>query len=110
MYDMDSCHYGVFNQSSPIQAEEYVQKPTIILSGELDPVTPMEWGAEMHQVLTDSELYIRAGVGHAVLSSEQCLLPRLKHFWASKPELNQQPQLEVDSIQYQRFLEACASR
>ena len=110
MYDMDSCHYGVFDQSSPIQAEEYVQKPTIILSGELDPVTPMEWGAEMHQVLTDSELYIRAGVGHAVLSSEQCLLPRLRHFWASKPELNQQPQLEVDSIQYQRFLEACASR
>ncbi|HZH03582.1 MAG TPA: alpha/beta hydrolase, partial [Myxococcaceae bacterium] len=49
--------------------------PTLVLSGELDPVTPPARGTEVSATLSSSRHLIAPGVGHGV-SSQGCV-PRL---------------------------------
>lgn len=43
--------------------------PTLILSGELDPVTPPEWGALAAKTLPNSRHLIAPGTGHGVIGT-----------------------------------------
>jgi pimeloyl-ACP methyl ester carboxylesterase len=43
--------------------------PTLVLSGELDPVTPPTWGALAAKTLVNSTHLIAPGTGHGVLST-----------------------------------------
>ena len=38
--------------------------PTLLLSGELDPVTPPAWGAQAAATITPSHAYVVSGIGH----------------------------------------------
>ena len=38
--------------------------PTLVLSGELDPVTPPTWGEQVAQTLTNSKHVVMPGTGH----------------------------------------------
>ncbi|MEE2778718.1 MAG: alpha/beta hydrolase [Acidobacteriota bacterium] len=42
--------------------------PTLVLSGDLDPVTPPRWGAEVAATLSNSLHLVAQGVGHGVIS------------------------------------------
>lgn len=49
--------------------------PTLVMSGEYDPVTPPAWGALAAETLTNSSTFIYPGVGHgASVSGETCPL------------------------------------
>jgi pimeloyl-ACP methyl ester carboxylesterase len=43
--------------------------PTLILSGELDPVTPAVWGAQVARHLTRSRHVTMRGTGHGVVTT-----------------------------------------
>lgn len=46
--------------------------PVLMLSGELDPITPIEWVAPLHALLPHWQQASFAQVGHAVVSSDVC--------------------------------------
>jgi pimeloyl-ACP methyl ester carboxylesterase len=46
--------------------------PTVILSGELDPITPPAWGAQVHDNLPNSTYFTFPGLGHGVSVAGDC--------------------------------------
>lgn len=78
-----SIEYGVFGvcenwpveEADPSFKEPLVSDiPTLILEGELDPVTPPEYGRLAAGYLSDAYYYELPGVGHSVLAGEDCAL------------------------------------
>ncbi|MDH5227753.1 MAG: alpha/beta hydrolase, partial [Gammaproteobacteria bacterium] len=47
----------------PVQSD----KPVLLLSGELDPVTPPRYGAEVQRALSQSRHFVLRGQGHTVM-------------------------------------------
>ncbi len=54
--------------------------PTLILSGELDPVTPWQWGKEVHKNLSNSSYYTFKGTAHDVLGTNDCAVQISRDF------------------------------
>ena len=46
--------------------------PTLVLSGEYDPITPPEWGQAVSDTLTRRFFYVFPGVGHGVATVNDC--------------------------------------
>jgi pimeloyl-ACP methyl ester carboxylesterase len=46
--------------------------PTLVLSGQYDPVTPPAWGRLAAETLENSTFYEFPGVGHGVMRSDDC--------------------------------------
>lgn len=77
----DVIEYGFFgicenwpvDQADPSVKEPVVSDiPTVLLEGELDPVTPAEYAEQVAETLSNSFLYVFPGVGHTVLVSSRC--------------------------------------
>jgi pimeloyl-ACP methyl ester carboxylesterase len=60
---------------APVQS----QVPTLVLSGELDPVTPPSWGAQVAKTLPNSRHLIAPGTGHGVIT-RGCGIRIMKNF------------------------------
>jgi hypothetical protein len=61
------------DQADPSVKEPVVSDiPTVLLEGELDPVTPTEYAQQVAETLSNSYLYTFPGVGHTVLVSSRC--------------------------------------
>jgi pimeloyl-ACP methyl ester carboxylesterase len=56
--------------------------PTLILSGELDPVTPFIWGEQVAGNMSSSHFFTLSGVGHSVVSSSPCAIQIAQAFLA----------------------------
>jgi pimeloyl-ACP methyl ester carboxylesterase len=78
-----SIEYGVFGvcEDWPVEEADLSFKeplvsdiPTLILEGELDPITPPEYGRLVAGYLSDAYYYELPGVGHSVLAGEDCAL------------------------------------
>jgi pimeloyl-ACP methyl ester carboxylesterase len=63
------------NYHQPVQSAV----PALLLSGELDPVTPPEWAEKVAKTLTNSKHLIAPGTGHGVISTG-CGLRILREF------------------------------
>lgn len=46
--------------------------PTLIFSGEFDPITPPSWAEQVHDNLPNSHLFVFPNVGHGALLTETC--------------------------------------
>jgi pimeloyl-ACP methyl ester carboxylesterase len=46
--------------------------PTLIMSGEYDPITPPQWGQQVADTLSHHFLYFFPGVGHGVATANDC--------------------------------------
>lgn len=66
------CRSQVFDPADLLHSEPAPNVPTLILAGELDPVTPVAWGESLAESLPRAELVVAPRVGHAVLSSGVC--------------------------------------
>ena len=64
------CEEPFFNYRPP--AYTYTQKPTLIFSGELDPVTPPHWGELASLQIADSSHQVVEGATHGILQSFYC--------------------------------------
>ena len=84
IFEQDVCSHILFEGSDKIYAEKYSAKPTIIFSGELDPVTPTFWAEDLSLQLQNARTVLVKGVGHAVLSSTNCDASALAEFWRTR--------------------------
>ncbi len=64
----------------PLPPLEPPEAPTLILGGELDPVTPAHWSREVAQRWPEAQLYIADDVGHSVIWSDTCAEAALGKF------------------------------
>jgi len=65
--------------------------PTLILNGELDPVTPWYWADKVAKTLPNSFFFKIPGVGHGAVDSDECaakLAAKFLHDPAVRPALD----------------------
>lgn len=82
-YTRDQWRYQLCHQlpgESPLLAVE-PKIPTMMLSGVLDPITPVSWAKILHRQWPHTQLRVREKVAHAVLSSDICLLENLDNYF-----------------------------
>lgn len=73
LWKYDACEYW----SVPLAGDTYFQPvrshlPTLLLAGELDPVTPSNWAKHVQGTLRNSVLLVVPGIGHGVIDSDSC--------------------------------------
>ena len=56
--------------------------PTLLLAGEFDPVTPVEWAEQAARHLGNASLFVFPAVGHGVLDSHVCAGHLARNFFA----------------------------
>ncbi|MCA9883833.1 MAG: alpha/beta hydrolase [Anaerolineae bacterium] len=70
---LDVCRDWQPNPTDAIENDPIVSDiPTLLLSGEYDPITPPAWGQLAAETLSHSYFYEVPGVGHAVIFSSLC--------------------------------------
>ncbi len=94
-WDSHVCHW-LGSAEQPLPPLEPPEVPTLILGGELDPVTPAHWSRQVAQRWPEAQLYIANDVGHSVIWSDTCAEAALgkfldypEHDWA--PECSESP-------------------
>ena len=72
-WQYDICRQPLFKNRIPVENFKLVKKPTLILSGQFDPVTPLQWGQELQQQLGSSGYYYGIpGASHGVTVNGIC--------------------------------------
>jgi pimeloyl-ACP methyl ester carboxylesterase len=77
----DECEYWTV----PAAGDNYFQPvqsnlPTLLLTGELDPVTPSIWAKHVQTTLRNSFLLVAPGIGHDVIDSNKCAMVATQTF------------------------------
>lgn len=86
MWDYDVCRLPELQseESGFVNKErnaDYPSLPTLILSGQYDPVTPSHWALELAETLGDKAiLHIANGAGHGILAADYCRASLLVDF------------------------------
>ncbi len=72
-YAFDECYTWDIPEAASIENDPVLSDvPTLIFSGEYDPITPPEWGDAAANTLANSYHYILPGVGHSAVDRFQC--------------------------------------
>jgi pimeloyl-ACP methyl ester carboxylesterase len=72
-YWSDLCEVWDVSPANPIEKEAVVSEiPTLILSGEFDPITPPHWGFLAGETLANSYYYEFPNHGHGIMRSDKC--------------------------------------
>lgn len=74
---------GIASKGDRLPVESDV--PVVMLSGDLDPVTPVSWAKTALATLPRASLFHFPGVGHGVLAANTCADRIARHFFA-KPQ------------------------
>lgn len=90
VFEWDSCRelrkrYALA-QPLMIDTDELQDKKVLILSGELDPVTPVSWAEDLHVKLKQSKFLRVPEVGHSVAANNTCVLSQLEEFLGANSE------------------------
>lgn len=56
--------------------------PTLLLAGEMDPITPVEWAEQAARGYPNGYLFRFPGIGHSVIDSDQCGVRIARQFLA----------------------------
>lgn len=79
--DFAVCALWTVDVPDPIETQPVVSDiPTLIFSGNYDPITPPAWGIRAAQSLSNSRHYEFSGVGHSVIDSGDCALQIARGF------------------------------
>lgn len=70
--------------------------PTLMLSGKLDPITPVGWAGELKKQWPELQIQIREKIAHAVLSSDACVLSHLGEFFNNPQQPFHECKLDAD--------------
>lgn len=71
-WQYDACPALGVSTTEFIHHLPYVDKPTLIVSGEFDPVTPRRWAEALQRSLGNARLMAIDGAGHGALFSAAC--------------------------------------
>ena len=75
-------------------------KPTLILSGALDSITPADWGRQLSDALPDNWYFEYPSAGHSVLTSALCANDEVQMFL--NPDLKSTAFCSLSNREYQR--------
>lgn len=71
----EACDLWDSGAADPMENEPVVSDiPTLVLTGEYDPITPPFWGELVAENLTNETLLEFPGIGHGIVSSAECPL------------------------------------
>lgn len=80
LWQYQACHL-LPTASTPIASTTALPDvPTLILAGELDPITPVEWAQSLHHEWPGSQLHVVPETGHAVINTDDCVYQSLRSF------------------------------
>jgi pimeloyl-ACP methyl ester carboxylesterase len=72
-FDHVLCESWESGQADPVENEPVISDiPTLVLSGQYDPVTPPEWGRLAAETLDNSFFFELPGIGHGAMCSNEC--------------------------------------
>lgn len=78
---LDICDAWNEGAANPIEDQPVVSDiPTLVLSGELDPITPPSWGAMAAETLSHHFRFVVPGGGHGVSFSYACVTRIMRNF------------------------------
>ena len=84
--DYDVCAFWDSGHAPPRFFEPVASTlPTLLLAGEMDPITPAEWAEEAVKGFPNGYLLEFAGIGHSVIDSDTCGVEVARRFLA-EPE------------------------
>jgi len=73
LWDLEPCRiFGAARGDPAAHGPVTSEIPTLILSGEYDPITPPAWGKRALATLDRGSMVVFPGVGHGVLGSNTC--------------------------------------
>jgi pimeloyl-ACP methyl ester carboxylesterase len=73
LWDLEACRvFGTARGDPAARGPVTSTIPTLILSGEYDPITPTAWGERALRTLKNGAIVVFPGVGHGVLGSNSC--------------------------------------
>lgn len=72
LWEWQSCQW-LGSAEQPLAPVGDLSVPTLMLAGELDPITPMAWAEELAEQWPDSQLYRIEDIGHSVIGSKRCV-------------------------------------
>lgn len=76
------CEHWEVKPAEPIENQPVVSDvPTLIVSGELDPITPPRWAQGAAEHLSNSFFYVFPGFGHGVTRKSECALDIMLRFF-----------------------------
>ncbi len=81
--DFDICRDVGFSETYSVQNSVYTDKPTLIFSGQYDPVTPAERGEGLSQQLNNARFFLLENTGHGSLQNQNCDWTFIDRFIAS---------------------------
>ncbi|HAI68534.1 MAG TPA: hypothetical protein DCM38_03750 [Gammaproteobacteria bacterium] len=72
-WNYNLCHIWKVNYASPNFRKPVTSRiPTLLLSGEYDPVTPQIWAKNAAKHLEHGHFFLFPGIGHGVIDSDSC--------------------------------------
>jgi pimeloyl-ACP methyl ester carboxylesterase len=73
--------WGVEEADPSFKAPLVSDKPTLLLGGEFDPVTPIEFAESVAETLSNSYLFEFEGVGHNIMAASDCARKTMGEFF-----------------------------
>lgn len=78
LWTYQACH--LFPAGGGLPQMDTPTQPALILAGELDPITPVEWAETLHAQWPRSQLVRFSGTGHAVINHQPCVYSNLGQY------------------------------
>ena len=76
------CEGWAVEPAAPIENQTVVSDvPALVLSGEIDPITPPRWAQAAAENLRTSYFYVFPGYGHGVTRKSPCALAMMLQFF-----------------------------
>lgn len=80
LWQYQACHFLSEGSAAIASTSVFPDVPALILAGELDPITPVEWAQSLHREWPSSHLHVVPDTGHAVINSDDCVYQSLRSF------------------------------
>lgn len=85
VYEFDACRLlrrkGLVGHS--VLKAGMSEHHSLVLAGNLDPITPIEWANEFHKENVNAQIWVLPDVGHAVTANVACVHAQLEDFLTS---------------------------
>lgn len=81
LWQFQHCDPNTIPAELRLNADNIPEQPALILSGDLDPITPTHWAEALHQQWPSSQWLEMKNTGHAVTVTHGCLLERVVEFF-----------------------------